>query len=191
MRNYSSKISQRMFDFASFYDEVADWLPDVSTIAEIGLGDGASSIYLAEALLNRGKIFTLHMVDSLAYGGPDQLNTIIGHVVKAGLFGVVQIMPYDSLNASVRFPDGHFDFVFVDASHRLEPTKADIRLWSHKMKATGILAGHDYNTEEGAEVRLAVDQVVPIDQTRFVPTEKNCGIWWIKTELNGFTNAPA
>lgn len=183
MRFYSRNMDSRMFDFREYYDTIADLLPESSVIAEVGLGDGASAIFLAEALLNRGKTFKFYLIDSLAYGGPDQLCTIVNHLGRAGLLEFVEVIPVDSLNASTRFPDFHFHFVFIDASHRYELTKADIRLWYSKIKRKGVFAGHDYNeTPEGIEVKQAVDEVIPKDWLHCETTEKGYGVWWIQKQ---------
>lgn len=165
-----------MFDFQDFYIRMANQLPVGAVIAEVGIADGASSIFLAETLLNLEKPFKLWLIDSLAYGGADQLHTILRNLTAANLGDVVEILPLDSLNASCRFPDNHFDLVFIDASHRYELIKADIRLWSHKIKWQGILAGHDYNSLEGMEVKEAVDQLLP--RVQIESTSSGHGVWW-------------
>lgn len=195
-RRYHKRMDQRMFDFKDYYAEIAEYLPERSVIAEIGVADGVSSIFLAETLLNLKKKFKFYMIDSLAYGGPDQLNTIVQHIGNAGLGALVEIVAVDSLNASCRFPDNHFDFVFIDASHKFEFTKADIRLWYQKIKEGGVLAGHDYNEQEGLEVKRAVDLVIPTTVTRapladgqvfepepvlhIVETAREYGVWWLQ-----------
>lgn len=186
-----------MFDFADYYANVALNLPNNATIAEVGVADGASAIFLAETLLNQGKTFRLHLIDSLAYGGADQLNDLLRNVQAAGLADWLHVMPFDSLNASCRFPDDHFDFVFIDASHRYELTKADVRLWYRKVKCGGVLAGHDYNEGEGSEVKRAVDEVIPKKVTHFMgngniprnetvlqiePTQRELGVWWLRKQ---------
>lgn len=161
---YHKNMDTRMFDFADFYTSMAAQLPDGAVIAEVGVADGASGIFMAESLANLGKKFTLHLIDSLAYGGANQLQTIIGHVQKSGLGEFIRIVPHDSLNASCQFPDGYFDFVFIDASHLYENTKADVRLWYRKVKESSWLAGHDYHG--CPPVKQAVDEVVPMQITR-------------------------
>lgn len=184
VREYHKKMDKRMFDFEAFYHGVSLWLPDNSVIAEVGLGDGASSVFLAEALINAGKNFKLHMIDNLAYGGQDQLATILRHVVGAKIGRKIEIHPYSSLEASCRFPDAHFNFVFIDASHRFEYTKADIRLWWQKIKPDGILAGHDYNdSPEGIEVRDAVNLVVPQGLLELHLTTRLLGVWSVRRDL--------
>lgn len=195
MRCYHDKMDKRMFDFEDFYQSVAERLPDRAVIAEVGIGDGVSSIYLAEALINLGKPFKLIMIDNLAYGREDQLATILNHICQANLGRYVQMLPTDSLNACCRYPDGYFDFVFLDSSHKVEPTKLEILGWYRKINEGGILAGHDYNSGEGAEVKLAVDTIIPevvvrsdIPERAFEPeqvlhieaTERGCGVWWVQ-----------
>lgn len=197
MRNYSKGMDWRMFDFAEFYSSVAETLKDNAVIAEVGVSAGTSSIYLVEELLNRRRKVKFYMIDSLDYGKTEQLEEIIGNVCKANLGSYVTLLPFDSLNASCRFPDGHFDFVFLDSSHRFESTKAEIRCWYPKIKEGGILAGHDYNEEEvGMAVNLVVpktfqrppipeqEQTFPIEQLLHVETtEKGYGVWWLKKKF--------
>lgn len=170
-------MDKRMFDFERFYLGVAHVMPDNPVLAEVGVADGASAVYLAEMMLNLGKKPRLYMIDSLDYGGVDQLNAIISHIQAAKLGDFITLIPEDSLNASCRFPDVHFDFVFIDASHRIEFTKADIRLWWRKVKEGCLLAGHDYNEEEGNEVKQAVDFVFPAGAFEVRSTEREYGIW--------------
>lgn len=181
MREYHLKIDRRMFDFSAFYDVMAKELPDHCIIAEVGVADGASAIYLAEALLNIGKPFKMYMIDSLDYGEDSQLSSIVHHIIHAGI-SEIEIMPHDSLNASCNFPDNYFDFVFIDASHKYELTKADIRLWYHKIKENGILAGHDMNQNEGKEVHRAITEVIssPLNALKYFETEKQYGVWYFK-----------
>lgn len=42
------------------------------------------------------------------------------------------------------FPDGYFDFVYIDANHSYGHVKLDMELWWPKVKAGGVMAGHDF-----------------------------------------------
>ena len=42
-------------------------------------------------------------------------------------------------------PDGHLDFVFIDADHTYEGVKRDIELWEPKVHQNGLIIGHDLN----------------------------------------------
>lgn len=185
MREHHARMDKRMFDFEDFYADVATRMCyKGARLAEVGVADGASAIYLAEALLNQEKQFRLILVDNLAYGGAEQLKELTRNLADANLFPWVEILPMDSLNASCKYPDGFFDFVFIDASHEYEHTKADIRLWWHKVKDGGILAGHDYYPIERDEVQRAVDAVIPPDAFSVYPTTEGYGVWWLEKDPN-------
>jgi hypothetical protein len=49
-----------------------------------------------------------------------------------------------SLEAAKDVPDASLDFVFIDADHSYEACRADILAWTPKVKAGGLICGHDY-----------------------------------------------
>lgn len=55
-----------------------------------------------------------------------------------------RLLRQDSERAAASFPDGHFDFVYLDARHDYRSVQDDIRAWAPKVRPGGILAGHDY-----------------------------------------------
>jgi hypothetical protein len=55
-----------------------------------------------------------------------------------------RIIRKDSRDAAAEMPDASLDFVFIDADHSYEGSKADITAWAPKVKPGGILSGHDY-----------------------------------------------
>jgi hypothetical protein len=188
-----------MFDFSAFYRDVAEQLPFGAVIAEVGVAEGASAIFLAETLLSIGKSFTFYLIDDLSYGRDSQLRSLLKNIGEADLGRFVEIVPVSSVEAACRFPDLHFDFVFIDASHKIEWTKADILLWYQKVKWNGTLAGHDYNSMEGIEVKMAVDLMFPnpsivVKETEvdgkkiqfkekileIIPTDQGYNVWKVK-----------
>jgi predicted O-methyltransferase YrrM len=198
---YYEKINGDMFDFRDFYFAQALALPDNAVIAEVGVADGKSALYLAGALTELEKKFTLYMIDNMAYGGMDQMYTVIDNVVEAGMSGI-RVRKWDSLEAAGKFPDVHFDMVFLDSSHLYDMTKQEIRAWYPRVKDDGVLAGHDYTTHE--QVRRAVDEVVPKENTRtairtvngeiqqrfkqeqvlhVTQTSKGYGVWWMQKKF--------
>ncbi len=66
--------------------------------------------------------------------------------------------------AAARFSDEALDFVYIDAQHHEAAVTADLHQWYPKVKAGGMLAGHDYM--DGAfsfgqfGVKSAVDKFV-------------------------------
>lgn len=176
MTEFWRSIPGDLFDFNSFYDEMAERMPDGCRIAEVGNADGKSAIYLAEKLASLGKTFSLRMIDNLDYGKLYQLNVLYGNVYKSGLHESIEIVPMDSLNASLKYPDGYYDLIFIDSGHTFELTKAEIRLWWHKLKDGGILAGHDTHL---TDVTYAVREVTN-GNYKDLPTSKGWGVWMIE-----------
>jgi len=66
-------------------------------------------------------------------------------VIMAQYASVVRIIRAPSVSAAGLFPEGYFDFVFIDADHAYASVDADIRAWLPLVKSGGILSGHDYN----------------------------------------------
>lgn len=182
MAFFSESIPGTMFDFKNFYDFIADEMPNECRIAELGVADGASAIYLAEKLQNIGKKFSLFMVDNCDYGKQEQRNTIIRNIVGSGLGNSITFMEIDSLNASLKFPDGYFHAVFVDSGHTFELTKAEARLWYRKVMDSWFLSGHDASEKE---VKDALVEVFPSGAIDTIITEKNYNVWTCrkKTEI--------
>jgi len=46
-------------------------------------------------------------------------------------------------NVAEQYPDGHFDFVFIDADHGYEGCLRDIKAWHPKVREGGRVIGHD------------------------------------------------
>lgn len=168
-------ISGSMCDFHDYYLQVASKLPSKARIVEVGVADGHSAIFLAETLTEMGKEFEMYLVENMDYGKDEQANTIIKNIIRSGLSNITLIQS-GSLDASCKWPDNWAHFVFIDASHKYEETKADIRLWYRKVIDGGILAGHDMN--ETCGVWQAVNEVIP--ERKIIATEKNLGVWEIK-----------
>jgi predicted O-methyltransferase YrrM len=178
MREYASTIEGSMFDFEDYYLKVAATIPSPARVVEVGLGNGKSCIFLAEAILNAGKeIEHFVAVDNCDYGNVSQRNEIIKNLVNSGLGSQIEFLEMSSLDASTKFPDGYFHFVFVDSSHKYSQTKAEIRLWQHKLLHDGVLAGHDIFSSENKEVAQAVKEIIPANRLLTQTTRGGHGVW--------------
>ena len=56
----------------------------------------------------------------------------------------VRIHRTTSRDAASAFPDGYFDFVYIDGDHRYESVLADLQAYDRKLNAQGILLGDDF-----------------------------------------------
>lgn len=66
-----------------------------------------------------------------------------------------QIIVDTSLDTSKLFRNKSIDFVYIDALHDYESVLADIQFWWPKVKAGGLLAGHDYIKRTGEQDKKA------------------------------------
>ena len=78
------------------------------------------------------------------------------------------------------FPDGYFDFVYIDADHTYEMVKKDVNLWLPLVKKGGIIGGHDYGFPDEVcrygGVQKAVDECFETDR---IKVYKNQGVWLV------------
>ena len=56
----------------------------------------------------------------------------------------VTIVRQWSVEAAKAVPNGSLDFVYLDANHAIESVIADLAAWVPKVRAGGMIAGHDY-----------------------------------------------
>lgn len=78
----------------------------------------------------------------------------------------IEVVALDTAKAGHLFSDASADVVFFDADHSREGFGRDLVAWLPKVKATGLLCGHDYSDGFPGVVEL-VDEVFP--DRRIVP----------------------
>jgi hypothetical protein len=130
-----------------------------TTGAEIGVERGEYS----ETLLLANPQLSLLCVDAWrAYKGYRE------HVTQAKLDVFYEatcqrLAPYPativrafSVDAARAVPDRSLDFVYLDAAHDLRSVIVDLAVWTPKVKAGGLIAGHDYGRSSVGHVREAV-----------------------------------
>ena len=78
--------------------------------------------------------------------------------LAAGYSDRCEVLRMTTKDAAQLYPDGAFDFVFVDADHSYAAVKADIAKWAPKVRAGGWLGGHDYHPKKFKGVVDAVDK---------------------------------
>jgi hypothetical protein len=48
-------------------------------------------------------------------------------------------------SAAVALPDGHLDYIFIDAGHDYLAVRRDLNAWWPKLRRGGLISGHDYS----------------------------------------------
>ncbi len=77
----------------------------------------------------------------------------------------VEFIQQTSIETAHAFDDASLDFVHVDGDHSRDAVKLDLQLWWPKLKAGGLLAGHDIvclsPPDWGANIRPALEELFP------------------------------
>lgn len=154
------------FDFMALYDDAIARAKDGDVLVEVGVMLGRSVAYLARKAKDSGKKLTIYGVDSwdaatwdehywggvCNHGGPfnTALHNLRTHAPQE--LEAIHLLRCDSAQAARLFDDDSVHFAFIDGLHTYDAVKRDIAAWLPKIKAHGILAGHDHTISyEGVE----------------------------------------
>jgi predicted O-methyltransferase YrrM len=93
-----------------------------------------------------------------------------------------------TVKALKKFPNSHFDMIYIDADHSYEAVAKDLKLSFKKIKDGGYIMGHDYEmnrsktkNEYGFGVDRAVDEFCDEKhQTIFAKAYDGCVSYAIK-----------
>ena len=125
-------------------EQLLAMLPKHQVCAEIGVNKGDFSAQMLELTLPA----KLHLID--AWGDPkryhDGLQLLVEERFRDEIARQrVEINRGLSTDVLATFPDGYFDWVYLDTAHTYSVTSAELALLEHKVKRDGIIAGHDYS----------------------------------------------
>lgn len=153
-------------------------------MAEIGVREGQNAI----AMLKFMHTEMLYLVDSYEeYLSNEQDNSTKEEqdiwyrnmfFYVAPYLNNITLVSKPSSFASLLFPDGFFDYVYIDANHREESVYEDIGLWFPKVSEVGVLGGHDIDDPLFPGVRLAVERFCSDNKLTFVALKND----WIITK---------
>jgi len=159
--------------------------PRHGVCAEIGVWQGGFSARIVQLRNPR----ELHLIDpwqfdprlpDRMYGGSVAKNQADMDAIMAAVVRrfadvpAVKVHRHKSLDAAKLFPDGYFDWVYIDGDHSYEAVLADLEAWLPKVKPGGAMALDDYiwRDETGsASVKAAADSFLarhPGHRTRLV-----------------------
>lgn len=162
------------FDFAGFYREIAEWIPDGGRWVEVGVYSGKSFSFGIVECLNLGKKIDFIGVDMfpdkwIYHDGPNVFDAF--QESMRPLDKHFSLIIGQSIEAATLVEDESADFVFIDAAHDYDSVKADIIAWTRKVKPGGIIAGHDYE-ENYPGLMQAVNEAFG-DRVEKIPYDDN------------------
>lgn len=154
------------FDFSDIY-ELAIRRSSATrdpTFVEVGCYLGKSTCYMAEALIERACSATLHIVDTFCgdqnIGAANFHAQFVQNMIGTGVWDRLnEVHVADSVRFAESMPLDSVDFVFIDAEHTFESVARDLAAWWPRVRAGGLMAGHDY-TDWFPGLRGAVDEFV-------------------------------
>jgi hypothetical protein len=183
------------FDFQEIYSRAVRDAPDDGSahFVEVGAAYGKSAAYMAWQIRMSGKRIRFDAIDTWEqmYGSPEDLEygrrfgggsakgAFMYSLRVRGLDGFVRPLQMHSVAAASQYADNSLDFVFIDGDHTLAGVTADIAAYFPKVKAGGILAGHDYHAAE-YQVKEAVNEYF---KWRTFTAEGSC--WWHRKIFRG------
>lgn len=176
------KIRRRV-DFATFIKE-----NKLNTnIAEIGVNNGDFSRYFVE----QSNAANFYLIDpwgeekkeSIAidkYGSQEEQNNRYKYVCdRFRDHSNVKIMRMTSVDASTKFEDGIFDFIYIDALHEYKYVKKDMEVWYPKLKNGGLFSGHDYKNQRYKKgLYRAVNEFAVENGKEVLKTSERCPSWY-------------
>jgi hypothetical protein len=126
-------------------------------VAEIGVLNGDNALNLLS--MNLDRIFLIDPYAEYDRRAQEELDAAmllaLTRIVSHPMSRKASFVRMKSVEASALFPDGYFDYVYIDGDHSLKAVLDDLAAWWPKVKPGGAFAGHDYSSSIG--VMRAVD----------------------------------
>lgn len=119
-----------------------EMLPRQAVVAEIGVNRGDFSEQILR-ITQPVKLILMDIWASKRYHG-GLFDLVQGRFSRELASGQVEIIRALSFDGITQCPDGYFDWVYLDTDHTYATTRRELELLAPKMKAGGIIAGHDY-----------------------------------------------
>lgn len=140
-------------------DAFLDALPKGGIVAEAGVDHGDFSSRIL-AITKPSKLHLIDIWSSKRYHGGLQ-HLVRNRFAEEIAAGRVQIDLGLSTEVLPHYPDGYFDWLYIDTDHGYRVTADELQLARTKVKHGGIIAGHDYITSNfDGGVRYGVVEAV-------------------------------
>ena len=118
-------------------------MPRGGRVAELGVADGDFSALILE-IAQPDELRLIDTWQGRRYG--DGQMHVRARFRDAIARGKVAVDVGLSTQVLARFDDAYFDWVYIDTDHTYARTRRELELAAKKVKAAGVIAGHDYVT---------------------------------------------
>lgn len=133
--------------------------------AEIGVWRGEYSAALCQTVPGLHLVCVDPWRAYAAYGDPKNQQSRLDEAYRVACAALApyrcDIKRLTSLEAAKTVSDGSLDFVYLDGNHGKSFVLADLEAWVPKVRAGGVIAGHDYELvprRAHLQVKAAVDE---------------------------------
>lgn len=152
---------------------LASNVPDGGLIIELGCLYGKSSSVIYYSKSPSVRFFTSDIfIGTERWPAEKQYEKLIHNMCQFKFYP--QLLFGTSSQVVKLFEDRSVDLVFIDANHEFEFVRNDIAAFMPKMKAGGVISGHDWCMES---VRLAVREAFGTER---VCTVAGTSVWSVK-----------
>lgn len=183
-KGFTFSIADRILHIALLYPWDAYYLfyyakriPDKGGYLEIGGGYGSSTlcVYLATQLV--GTTVNLVTIDPFVPFDGGRNASKAHFIENTKDISHLRVINCSSDVAKSQIADNSVDLVFVDGDHHYEQVKRDLENYWPKLKAGGVLLGHDYQSTPHPGVKRATDEVFGKDKLTLL---KNSSIFMVR-----------
>ena len=124
-------------------ETLLEYLPKQGVVAEVGVLKGDFS----QLILSKCQPKQLHLID--VWAGKEGLENL--EEVKKRFSAEIrngQIILHQGLSANVlkQFPNGCFNWIYLDTDHTYQSTATELKLSAQILNINGLILGHDYLT---------------------------------------------
>ena len=145
------------FSYDYLYNSVVDSATEPVEFVEVGAWMGSSTNYMATKIRESKKPIHFTTIDT--WKGTDDegihqniVGTFNGDIFYEFVENTVLYENYETIdsikdtseNAAKLFQNNSVDFIMLDGGHSYESVRDDLKVWYHKVKQGGLIAGDDY-----------------------------------------------
>jgi len=123
---------------------------------EVGSYLGGSAAFIGQKAVALNKKITLFCIDNwkcdnisaaekARLGHANYYAAFLENVRRVGAAHLITPLRLDSMVASQKFEDNSIAFLFLDGDHSIPYIEQELEAWLPKVKAGGMIAGHDYS----------------------------------------------
>jgi predicted O-methyltransferase YrrM len=127
--------------------------------AEIGAASGDTTLYIFKNCPTLKHLVVADNWSPMPNSGWHGMDTKRTFFIRLHhLLPKIKVLEGLSWNMAQNVEDNSLDFIFIDADHNYESVVKDIRAWVPKVKAGGMVSGHDTHFEG---VQKALAELIP------------------------------